>query len=146
MKLLVTGGCGFIFSNFIRYELIKHPESRIVNLDKLTYAANLNNLRDVQKNKNYKFYKGDICNKTLVERIIKREEIDTIINGAAETHVDRSIIEAGSFVKTDVLGTYTLLELSRHHDIKNYIQISTDEIYGSIPKGSFKETDPLNAS
>jgi len=146
MNILVTGGCGFIFSNFIRYMLIKYPEYRIINLDKLTYAANVNNLRNVEKNKNYKFYEGDICNKTLVERIIRREEIDTVVNGAAETHVDRSIIEAGSFVKTDVFGTYTLLELSRKYNVEKFIQISSDEVYGSIPAGSFKESDPIDPS
>jgi len=144
MRVLVTGGCGFIMSNFIRCMISKHPDYKIINLDKLTYAANPNNLVDVEKNPNYTFVKGDICDKELVEKIIKN--VDIVVNGAAETHVDRSIIEAGSFVQTDVFGTYVLLEAARKFDVKRFEQISTDECYGSTASGSFKETDTLNPS
>jgi dTDP-glucose 4,6-dehydratase len=142
MKLLVTGGCGFIGSNFIRYILEKYPDYKIINLDKLTYAGNPNNVKDVEKKfkDRYKFVKGDICNKKIVEKLISN--VDVIVNFAAETHVDRSIIDAGSFVLTDIFGTYVLLEACRKFN-KKFVQISTDEVYGSIEKGSFKETDKL---
>lgn len=141
MRLLITGGAGFIGSNFIRSILKRYPEYEVVNLDKLTYAGNLDNLKDVEKNKNYAFIKGDVRDKETIEGACK--DIDIIVNFAAETHVDRSIIDAGDFVTTDVLGTYRLLESARKYDIEKYIQISTDEVYGSIEKGSFKETDQL---
>ena len=141
MKILVTGGAGFIGSNFIRHVLNKHPDYEILNLDKLTYAGNLDNLKDIEKNKNYSFVKGDICDKDVVKKVAK--DVDAIINFAAETHVDRSIIHAGIFLKTDVLGAYTLLRVAKKLKIKRFIQISTDEVYGSIEKGSFRETDPL---
>jgi dTDP-glucose 4,6-dehydratase len=144
MRILVTGGAGFIFSNFIRHMLQKYPEYEIINLDKLTYCGRIENTLDFKDNKNYKFIKGDICDKEVVERITK--DVDVIINGAAETHVDRSIMDAGTFVKTDVFGTYGLLEAARKNDVERYIQISTDECYGSIKKGSFTEDDPLNPS
>lgn len=144
MKLLITGGAGFIGSNFIRSILKRYPEYEIVNLDKLTYAGNLNNLKDVEKNKNYSFIKGDICDKKTVGNAVK--DSDIIVNFAAETHVDRSIIDAGDFVTTDVLGTYRLLEAARKYDIEKYVQISTDEVYGSIEKGSFRENDRLEPS
>lgn len=140
MKLLITGGAGFIGSNFIRSIMNKYPDYEIVNLDKLTYAGNLDNLRDIEK-KNYSFIKGDICDKETVEKAF--QDVNIIVNFAAETHVDRSIIDAGDFVTTDAFGTYRLLEAARKYDIEKYIQISTDEVYGSIEKGSFKETDPL---
>jgi dTDP-glucose 4,6-dehydratase len=142
MRLLVTGGAGFIGSNFIRYILSEYPEYIVTNLDKLTYPGNLNNLKDVKTNPNYFFIKGDICNKKTVEKVVK--DVDVILNFAAETHVDRAIISAGSFIKTDVFGTYCLLEASRKYDIQQFIQISTDEVYGSIDKGSFVEEDTLN--
>jgi len=141
MKLLITGGAGFIGSNFIRYILNKYPEYKIINLDKLTYAGNLENLRDVEKNKNYRFVKGDICNEKIVNELAS--QVDIIINFAAETHVDRSILEAGSFIQTDIYGTYILLEAARKYNHKKYIQISTDEVYGSIVNGSFSENDPI---
>jgi dTDP-glucose 4,6-dehydratase len=144
MKLLVTGGAGFIFSNFIRYMLQKYPEYEIINLDKLTYCGRIENTLDFKKNRKYKFIKGDICDRKLVDRITK--DVDVIVNGAAETHVDRSIIDAGTFVKTDVFGTYSLLEAARKNDVKKYIQVSTDEVYGSIKSGSFNEDDALNPS
>jgi len=140
MDILVTGGCGFIGSNFIRFMLQKYPDYKITNLDKLTYAGNPNNLRDVEKQfkERYKFVKGDICDREVVNELVK--DVDVVINFAAETHVDRSIIDAGSFVLTDVFGTYMLLEACRKFD-KKFFQISTDEVYGSIEKGSFKEDD-----
>ncbi|MFN3966323.1 MAG: dTDP-glucose 4,6-dehydratase, partial [Endomicrobiia bacterium] len=141
MRILVTGGCGFIGSNFIRYILKKYHEYKIINLDKLTYAGNPDNLKDIEKNKNYKFVKGDICDSKIVDKLVK--EVDCIINFAAESHVDRSILEPGSFLKTDVFGTYTLLESAKKNNIKRYIQISTDEVYGSIENGSFTEESPL---
>ena len=141
MKILITGGAGFIGCNFVRYMLKKYPDEEIVVLDKLTYAGRLENLQDVMDK--ITFIKGDICNKEDIEKI---RDCDVIFNFAAETHVDRSIIDAGVFVKTDVLGTYTLLEYARRHDIEKYIQISTDEVYGRIEKGSFKETDILDPS
>jgi len=141
LKILITGGAGFIGSNFIRYMLSKYPDYKIVNLDKLTYAGNLDNLRDIEKDPRYKFIKGDICDKKTVERAMK--DCDAVINFAAESHVDRSITDAGTFVKTDIFGTYILLETAKKYNIEKYIQISTDEVYGSIKEGSFKETDPL---
>jgi len=142
MKVLVTGGAGFIGSNFVHYLLEKYPENEIVVLDKLTYAGRLENLQDVANKIN--FIKGDICNREDVEKVVKGCNI--IFNFAAETHVDRSIVEGGIFVKTDILGTYTLLEVTRKFDIEKFVQISTDEVYGSIENGSFKETDILNPS
>ncbi|MGB8216464.1 MAG: dTDP-glucose 4,6-dehydratase [Candidatus Methanoperedens sp.] len=139
MKLLITGGAGFIGSNFVRYMLEKHPDDEAVVIDKLTYAGRLENLDDIKKK--ILFIKGDICNREDVERAIK--DCDIVFNFAAETHVDRSIKEPGAFIKTDVLGTYTLLEAARKYDIQKYIQISTDEVYSSIEKGSFKEDDIL---
>ena len=141
VKLLVTGGAGFIGSNFVHY-LIEHYDYEIVVLDKLTYAGRVENLQNVMKE--IEFIKGDICDKELVEKVAK--ECDMILNFAAETHVDRSIIDAGIFVKTDVLGTYTLLEAARRYDVEKFMQISTDEVYGSIKTGSFKEEDPLAPS
>ena len=143
-RILITGGAGFIGSNFIRYLLKKYPDCKIINLDKLTYAGNLDNLKDIENNKNYTFVKGDICDKKIVDKIARDCEI--IINFAAETHVDKSIIEADSFVQTDVFGAYTLLDAAKRFRIKKFIQISTDEVYGSISRGSFKESDSLNPS
>ncbi len=144
MKLLITGGAGFIGSNFIRYLLKKYKNYKIFNLDKLTYCGNLDNLIDVEKNPRYKFFKGDIADKKIVEKLVKN--VDVIINFAAESHVDRSILEPDSFIKTDIFGTFTLLEAAKKFKIKKFIQISTDEVYGSRKIGYFKETDPLNPS
>ncbi|NQU16578.1 MAG: dTDP-glucose 4,6-dehydratase [Candidatus Saganbacteria bacterium] len=141
-KILVTGGAGFIGSNFIRYYLAKHADSQIINLDKLTYARNLDNLRDLSSSPGYKFVKGDICNKGLVERIVS-SGVDAIINFAAETHVDRSILSPDEFIKTDVLGTKVLLEAVKKYKVGRYVQISTDEVYGSIKKGSFTEESSI---
>ena len=140
MKVLVTGGAGFIGSNFVHYMLKEHPDYEIVVLDKLTYAGRKENLQDVWDK--ITFLKGDITKKEDVEKAAKNS--NCIINFAAETHVDRSIIEAGTFVLTDVLGVYNLLETIREFNIARFVQISTDEVYGHILKGSFKETDKLN--
>jgi dTDP-glucose 4,6-dehydratase len=139
---LVTGGAGFIGSNFIRYILNKYPQYKVINYDKLTYAGNLDNLRDIEKDKRYKFVKGDIADFKLVNKYIKN--VDAIINFAAETHVDRSILNADEFIKTAVNGTFSLLESARANNIKKFIHISTDEVYGSILKGSFTEESPLS--
>lgn len=144
MKLLVTGGAGFIGSNFIRHMLKKYPDYNIVNLDKLTYAGNLDNLKDVEGHPNYTFIKGDICDVKVVSAAV--EGVDAIVNFAAETHVDRSILEPGSFIQTDVYGTYVLLEALKEKGIGRYIQISTDEVYGSIEAGSFTEESPVSPS
>ncbi|MCX5678001.1 MAG: dTDP-glucose 4,6-dehydratase [Candidatus Omnitrophica bacterium] len=140
-RLLVTGGAGFIGSNFIRYMISKYPDYRIVNLDKLTYCGNLENLKDIEKHKNYKFIKGDITDKALVEKLAG--ESDIIINFAAESHVDRSIMDPGVFVTTNVFGTYTLLEAAKKAGVELFCQISTDEVYGSVESGSSGEDDPL---
>ncbi len=140
-RLLVTGGAGFIGSNFIRHILNKYNDYSIVNLDKLTYCGNIENLKDIEKDKRYKFVKGDIADDKLVKEAIKGCGI--VINFAAETHVDRSIIDPYSFVRTNVLGTHTLLEAAKKNRVEQFIQISTDEVYGSISKGSFKEDDTL---
>jgi dTDP-glucose 4,6-dehydratase len=146
MKILVTGGAGFIGSNFIRYMLGAHPDYNIVNLDSLTYAGNLNNLKDCDTSQRYTFVHGDICNRTLVHSVMERYGIDTVVHFAAESHVDRSIADASIFVKTNVLGTYTLLEASKLQKVRRFIHISTDEVYGSIQEGSFRETDILSPS
>ena len=143
MKFLITGGAGFIGSNFIRYILKKYKKYRIISLDKLTYCGNLDNLKDIEKNSKYKFIKGDICDKKIVENIFKKESPDFVINFAAETHVDRSIADPDIFTKTNVLGTHILLEAARKFGVKKFLHISTDEIYGSVKKGKFKETNPL---
>jgi len=143
MNLLVTGGAGFIGSNFIKHFFSVYPDSKIVNLDKLTYAGRLENLKEVENNKNYNFIKGDICDKKIVEKAAKN--VDLIINFAAESHVDRSIKSPEDFIKTDVFGTFVLLEEARKNDL-NLIQISTDEVYGSIENGLFHEDSPLMPS
>ena len=145
LKILITGGAGFIGSNFIKYILSKYQNYEVINLDKLTYCGNLENLTDVEDNPRYKFIKGDICDPKVVDKIAS-EGIDAIINFAAESHVDRSILDPTAFLKTSSQGTYTLLEAAKKYKIGKFIQISTDEVYGSIEKGSFKETDPLNPS
>ena len=140
-RLLVTGGAGFIGSSFVRYMLSRYPHYEIVVLDKLTYAGNLANLADVAGNPNYRFVKGDICDQQLVDGLVA--EVDAILNFAAETHVDRSIMDAGSFIHTDVYGTFVLLEAAKKHGIERFLQVSTDEVYGDIPTGSSQEEDPF---
>jgi len=141
MKILITGGCGFIGSNFIHYFLKKHPEDSLVNLDNLSYAGNLENLRDIENNPNYCFIKGDICDKKVVEEAMRNCE--ALVNFAAESHVDRSIKEAKPFIQTNVVGVFTLLEVARKSGISRFIQVGTDESYGSIKRGSFSEESPL---
>lgn len=145
MRLLVTGGLGFIGSNFVRYMLSEDLDVDLVNVDKIGLGANPENLRDIEKSKNYRFVRGDISNPKIIEDIIK--EVDAIVNFAAETHVDRSIADPSSFLRSNVFGTFTLLEAIRkfNEDVK-YVQISTDEIYGDILEGSFSELDRLNPS
>jgi len=145
MKILVTGGAGFIGSNFIRCMLSKYDEIEVVNLDLLTYAGRLENLYDIKDDPRYKFVQGDVRKAETVEPILK-EGVDMIVNFAAETHVDRSVIEAGSFVLTDAYGTYILLNIARKYDVEKFVQISTDEVYGSVEKGSFREIDILDPS
>jgi dTDP-glucose 4,6-dehydratase len=142
---MVTGGAGFIGSNFTRLMLEKYPSYRIVVYDKLTYAGNLDNLKDVAERfgARYAFVKGDICDADLVRETIQEQNVDTVVNFAAETHVDRSIMEPDAFIKTDVYGTYTLLEATRELELERYHQISTDEVYGHEPQGSSKEIDPI---
>ncbi len=141
---LITGGAGFIGSNFVRYLLDRYEDIRVVVLDKLTYAGNLDNLLDVQDDPRYHFVRGDICDKEIVERVIQEHDIDTIVNFAAETHVDRSIMDPDAFIQTDVYGTYVLLEAARRFQLERYHQISTDEVYGDVPPGhSSLETDPV---
>lgn len=141
--LLVTGGAGFIGSNFIHYITEKRIGYRIINLDKLTYAGNLENLKDMDGNPNYKFIKGDITDRKLVDDIFKSNSIDAVINFAAESHVDRSIEDPGIFIQTDIYGTYILLEAMREYESGVFLQISTDEVYGSVEYGSSKENDLL---
>jgi dTDP-glucose 4,6-dehydratase len=143
MKLLVTGGVGFIASNFIRYILDQHPDWKVTNLDKLTYAGNLENLKDVQDKPAYHFIKGDIVDRKLINGLLN-QGFDAVINFAAESHVDRSILDASPFIETNVKGTLALLEGVRKYQIQRYLQVSTDEVYGSIEKGCFTETSPLS--
>lgn len=150
---LVTGGAGFIGSNFVLYMLNKYPDIKLINLDKLTYAGNLENLKSVENKNNYVFVQGDICDEALVNRVFDENDIDYVVNFAAESHVDRSILEPEIFAKTNVLGTVTLLNAAKNHWFKNdvweegkkYLQVSTDEVYGSLGKtGFFTETTPLD--
>jgi len=145
MKILVTGGAGFIGSNFIQHILKQHDRWEITNLDKLTYAGNLDNLKDVHDHPRYNFIKGDIADREMVDRLLSRG-VDAIVNFAAESHVDRSIEDASPFIETNVKGTQVLLEGSRKHQVQRFIQISTDEVYGSIDSGSFDEASPLSPS
>ncbi|MFY9587694.1 MAG: dTDP-glucose 4,6-dehydratase [Actinomycetota bacterium] len=144
MKLFVTGGAGFIGSNYVRWVLHNRPDAEITNYDLLTYAGNLANLRDLEDDKRYRFVKGDICDPALLDEVVPGH--DAILNFAAESHVDRSIDWAAEFVRTNVLGTNTLLDAARRHDIPRYLQVSTDETYGSIDVGSFSEEDRLDPS
>ncbi len=142
-NLLVTGGAGFIGSNLVRYFLAKYPNYRIVVYDKLTYAGNLDNLRDVETNPRSAFVRGDICDPVAVENAIREHHIDTIVNLAAETHVDRSIMDADAFIRTDVYGTYVLLEAAKKFGLERYHQVGTDEVYGWVEEGSSMEEDRL---
>ena len=139
-KILITGGAGFIGSNFIRY-ILGRSRVKLINLDKLTYSGNLDNLKDVEKDPRYTFVKGDICDKNLVLKLTKG--CDAVINFAAESHVDRSIKYPDEFIKTNVFGTQALLEAAKKNKVRRFIQISTDEVYGSIAKGRFSENSLL---
>ncbi|MBT5449905.1 MAG: NAD-dependent epimerase/dehydratase family protein, partial [Gemmatimonadetes bacterium] len=139
--LLITGGCGFIGSNFIHYALAKYPEYRVVNLDKLTYAGNPANLIELADDGRYRFVEGDICDSATVGPLVA--EADIVVNFAAESHVDRSIMGGAEFVKTNFNGTYTLLDSAVEHGIERFHQISTDEVYGSIDEGAWTEEWPL---
>lgn len=144
-SILVTGGAGFIGSNYINYFLNKRDDYFIVNLDKLTYAGNLENLKPVENKKNYVFVKGDICNRELVEYIFERYNIKYVINFAAESHVDRSILGSAIFYQTNVIGTNVLLETARRYEVERFLQVSTDEVYGSLgATGLFTEQTPLS--
>ncbi|HEV8472396.1 MAG TPA: dTDP-glucose 4,6-dehydratase [Methylomirabilota bacterium] len=144
MKLLVTGGAGFIGSNFIRHVLDQHPDDTIVNLDKLTYAGNPANLADVARDRRYAFVQGDICDGKLVRDAARG--VDAVVNFAACSHVDRSLVEPEEFLRTDVFGVFTLLEAVRELRVPRLLHISTDEVYGSVPRGSSRESDPVRPS
>jgi len=141
MKILITGGAGFIGSNFIRHILGKYKDYEIVNLDKLTYAGNPTNLKDIEKDNRYTFIKGDICDEKVVDKAMKDCRI--AVNFAAESHVDRSIEKPESFIQTNFNGTYVMLETARKTGVEKFMQISTDEVYGSIQEGSFTEESPF---
>jgi dTDP-glucose 4,6-dehydratase len=140
-KILVTGGAGFIGSNFVHYVLRERSEWHVVVLDKLTYAGNPANLRDVESDPRYRFVQGDICDAKLVDALA--QEVDMIANFAAESHVDRSLLNPGEFIQTNVYGPFTLLEAARKFGVERFLQVSTDEVYGEILVGSSKETEPL---
>lgn len=144
MKILVTGGAGFIGSNFIRWVLQNHADITVVNFDKLTYAGNLTNLEDVASQSRYSFYRGDICDPAALDAVFPG--IDVVMNFAAESHVDRSILDPEAFLRTDVMGTFQVLEALRRHGTKRFIHISTDEVYGDIETGAVTEEAPLNPS
>ena len=142
VKVLVTGGAGFIGSNFVRYAIEAHPDWHVTTLDKLTYAGRLENLESVKTHPRHRFVKGDIADAAVAGPLVRDSEI--VVNFAAETHVDRSIKNAGEFITTDVFGTFVLLEAARESPtLRRFVQISTDEVYGSVPQGSSKETDEL---
>jgi len=141
MRYLITGGAGFIGSHFVHLLLAHDPDAKIVNLDLLTYAGNLDNLTDLQDHPRYKFVQGDICDRELVDRLMA--ETDAVVHFAAESFVDKSIYGAEHFIRTDIYGTFVLLETARKHNVSRFIHISTDEVYGSCPSGTFREEDPL---
>lgn len=143
MKLIVTGGAGFIGSCFIRHILTKYPDYQIINLDALTYAGNIENLNDIKNNPNYKFVHGNICDKKLVRDLVN-SGVDAVVNFAAESHVDRSITGPEIFIETNIQGTLNLLQASKEANIERFLQVSTDEVYGTLGKtGYFYETTPL---
>src|SRR5206468_532242 len=144
VKLLVTGGCGFIGSNFIRHVLATHAADRVVNLDKLTYAGNPANLADLANDSRYTFVQGDVCDAKVVRDVIRG--VDAVVNFAAESHVDRSLMEPDAFLRTDVFGVFALLEAVKELKIARFLHISTDEVYGSVERGSSRESDPVRPS
>lgn len=142
--LLVTGGCGFIGSNFVRLQLSEYPDQRIINVDKLTYAGNLANLSDVENDDRYSFLRSDICDRDFIGRTLDENQVDAVVNFAAESHVDRSILDSGPFVQTNIVGVQVLLDACRARGVDRFLQVSTDEVYGSLgPTGAFTETTPL---
>ena len=145
--MLVTGGAGFIGSNYCRYALQHHPDYRIVVLDALTYAGNISTMADMADNPatrdRFRFYPGKIQDETVVDGILKAEKVDFIVNFAAESHNDRSILDSGSFIQTDVYGVFVLLDATRRHSVERLLHVSTDEVYGSITDGRFTEAHPL---
>lgn len=144
MNILVTGGAGFIGSNFIHYMLEKHPDDNLINLDLLTYAGNIHNLDDVKDNPHYHFVKGNIVNRELVTHLVHEFNIDHIVNFAAESHVDRSILHPEVFVETNVQGTLALLDVAKREGVEKFLQVSTDEVYGTLgATGYFTEESPL---
>lgn len=149
-KMLITGGAGFIGSNFIHYILSKYNDYQVINLDKLTYAANLDNLKDIEDNKNYRFIHGDIADQEFIFKLFENEKFDIVINFAAESHVDNSILNPQIFTITNILGTQVLLDACRKYNIKRFHQVSTDEVYGELPLDDknilFTEKTPLNPS
>lgn len=150
MKILVTGGAGFIGGNFVHYMVNQYPEDTIVNLDLLTYAGNLETVKPLEEKKNYKFVHGDIADRSFIMNLFSEENFDVVVNFAAETHVDRSIIDPEVFIKTNVLGTQVLLDASREYKVGRYHQVSTDEVYGDLPLESkdlfFTEDTPIHTS
>lgn len=142
-NILVTGGAGFIGSAFVRHMIAKYPEYNIIVYDKLTYAGNLNNLLGVSDEPNYRFERGDIAERGAVRAALETHQIDTIVNFAAESHVDRSILDADAFMHTNSIGVYIMLDEGRRHGIGRFLQVSTDEVYGSVPEGESVESDPL---
>ncbi len=145
MTILITGGAGFIGSNLVRTMLRNHPDALIVNVDKLTYAGNLENLEDCEQNPQYRFVRGDIADAALMRSVFQEYRVEIVINCAAESHVDRSILGASDFVQTNIVGTNVLLELGKEFPLRAFVQISTDEVYGSLgPEGKFTEDTPLH--
>ncbi|MBQ3971228.1 MAG: dTDP-glucose 4,6-dehydratase, partial [Selenomonadaceae bacterium] len=150
MNIIVTGGAGFIGSNFVYYLLEKHPEDKVICYDALTYAGNLETLAEAEKNENFKFIRGDIADRAMVYRMFEEEKPDIVVNFAAESHVDRSIHQPEIFLRTNVLGTQVLLDACRKYDVKRFHQVSTDEVYGDLPLDRpdlfFTETTNLHTS
>ena len=150
MTIIVTGGAGFIGGNFVYYELEKHPEDRVVCLDSLTYAGNLATLEEAMKNPNFRFVKGDITDREAVETLFAEEKPDIVVNFAAETHVDRSVNDPGLFLRTNILGTQTLMDACRKYSVGRFHQVSTDEVYGDLPLDRpdlfFYEDTPIHTS
>ena len=150
MKIIVTGGAGFIGGNFVHHMVNKYPEYQIINLDLLTYAGNLETLKPVEDKPNYKFVKGDIADRKFIFELFENEKPDVVVNFAAESHVDRSITDPEAFVRTNVIGTTTLLDACREYGIQRYHQVSTDEVYGDLPLDRpdlfFTEETPLHTS
>ena len=150
MKIIVTGGAGFIGGNFVHHMVNKYPDDQIINLDLLTYAGNLETLKPVENKPNYKFVRGDIADRPFIMDLFEKERPDMVVNFAAESHVDRSITDPGIFVQTNVLGTQVLLDASREYGVKRYHQVSTDEVYGDLPLDRpdlfFTENTPIHTS